>query len=152
MVERFGMQDHDAQLTQHALQNPTNRSSFQNIDGGEADAAAPTSGGYFPGPRMIVAAMQGVHAGRRLRPRGMLFGIVLALIFGPFGLIYASWTGALVLTGLTAAAGYITGGGMAALDSDTIMQPIWRLAVVASVIWMIVAIRTHNARLRSQAG
>lgn len=149
MVERYGIQDHDAQLTQHALQNPTNASSFQNIGGSDGNAAPqPASGGYFPGPRMIIAVLRGVHAGGRLRPRSMWLGIVLALIFGPFGMIYISWTGAVVLTGLTVVAGYIHGGSMAALDRDSIMEPIWRLAVIASVVWMFIAIRAHNSRLR----
>jgi hypothetical protein len=37
-------------------------------------------------------------------------GIVLALIFGSFGVIYANWTGTVVLTGLTVAADYVHGG------------------------------------------
>jgi membrane protein DedA with SNARE-associated domain len=82
----------------------------------------------------------------------MWLGIALAVIFGPFGLIYASWIGAAVLTGLTVLAGYIRGGSWAALDRDSIMVPIWRLAVIASVVWMFVAIHAHNSRLRRPPG
>jgi hypothetical protein len=153
MVERFGIQDHDARLTQHAQQNPTNSSGFQNLGGGDAAAPSSPSGGYFPGPRMIIATFRAVHEGRKRIPKRMWLGIVLALVFGPFGLIYATWTGAVVLTGLTILAGFIRGGGhWAALDSDGVMQPIWRLAVVAAVLWMIMAIRAHNARAHHLTG
>jgi hypothetical protein len=150
MTERFGIQDHDPRLTQHAQQNPTNQGTFRNIGDGGADTPPPSpSGGDFPGPRLIFATLRALRAARKLRRRNLVIAAVLALIFGPFGMIYTTWMGAAIVFGLSALAGYVRGGGMAALDNDVVMQPIWRYAVIVSVIWTLLAARAHNARLKS---
>ena len=69
----------------------------------------------------------------------------LALVFGPFGVVYTSFIGAVVLFALTALVGIQT-GGVRALDNDAIMVPIWRVMVVISVLWTVVAALRFNAR------
>ena len=145
MTEVFGIQDHDPQVTQHAQQNPTNQGTFANIGDGGADIPPLSpSGGAFPGPRLIITTLRAVHAGRQRRRRSLIIAAVLALIFGPFGMIYTTWRGAAIVFGLTALAGYVKGGGMAALENDAVMQPIWRYAVIVSVIWTLLVGRAHN--------
>jgi hypothetical protein len=147
MVERFGVQDHDPQQTQHALQNPTNASNFQNIGGAGADVPPQSArGGELPSFGLLVTVMRAVLESRRRRRRSLPVAVILALVFGPFGLVYTTWMGAGTMTALTALAGFVKGGSMAALENDIVMQPIWRCAVVASVVWTILAARVHNAR------
>ena len=146
-MERFGVPDHDAQVTNHALQNPTAQGSFANIGGGGdtswGQPAASYSGGGYTQP--------GVHGGMPLvlnkpRTKSTVIAIVLALVFGPFGVLYTSFVGAVVLFAVTALIGIVTGGGVQALDHDSIMMPIWRMMVVVSVIATVILAKRFNAR------
>jgi hypothetical protein len=148
MVERYGIQDHDPQLTQHALQNPTKTSSPQNIGGGDDDVPPPSArGGEVPSFGLIVNVTRLLLASGRLRRNSLPVAVILALVFGPFGLVYTTWIGAGIVTALTALTGFVRGGSMAAVSDDVVMQPIWKFAVVASVVWTILAVRAHNARI-----
>ncbi len=142
------MQDHDAQLTQHALQNPTSTSKAQNIGGADANAPAHSArGGGLPSFSLLVSVIRLLLANSRLRRKKLPVAVILALVFGPFGLAYTTWIGAAIMTALTALAGFARGGSMAAVGNDAVMQPIWKCAVVVSVVWTILAARAHNARL-----
>jgi hypothetical protein len=153
MVEHFGIQDHDPTLTQHALQNPTNPSLYQNIGGGEANAPLLTPRtGDAPSLGMITDVFGAVRAGRKRIRKKIPVAVILALLFGPFGLIYTTWMGAIVMTALTAFAGFVRGGSMAAISSDVVMQPIWKCAVVVSIVWTILAARAHNTRIATLQG
>lgn len=153
MVERFGIQDHDPQQTQHALQNPTNQGSFQNISG---------PGGDYPQTVQYTGRVANFTTWDIIKllwkgppipqPKSMVKAVLLAFFFGPFGLVYASRIGGLVMFGLTALAGFVRGGGMNGLDSDSVMGPIWKLAVAGSIVWAVISVRTRNARLKNPGG
>jgi hypothetical protein len=153
-MERFGIQDHDAQVTNHALQNPTNAGSWANIGGGDDSAwtssgsFANTSGGGGYGPASVTYSGMPVLADIP-RSKTIVIAVILALVFGPFGVAYTSFIGAVVLFGVTALAGIAT-GGVRALDNDAIMVPIWRVMVVVSVIWTVIAARRFNAREKAR--
>jgi hypothetical protein len=136
MVERYGIQDHDKGVQSTRFQNPTNQGTITNIGGGGDDAAyAPRSS-----PRAWIGDG---HTEYTPTEKSLVKTILLALVFGPFGLAYTTLRGAAVVFGLMILAGIVR-GGFDGLGNDAVMIPIWRVAVVASVVWTIIARRTHN--------
>ena len=153
MVERYGIQDHDPQQTQHSLQNPTNQGNFQNISG--AEGGYPQNVQYRGGVAnfSVWSVIKQLWTGPQVpQPKNMVKAVLLALVFGPFGLMYASRIGALVMFGLTALAGFVRGGGIGGLDNDDVMGPLWKFAVAGCVAWAVIATRAFNARLKNPGG
>jgi hypothetical protein len=137
MVERFGIQDHSPQLTQHALQNPTNPGNYNSLGGGDGAVYAPTYGG---GPPPDVA---GIPAGPYTK--GYITAVLLAALFGPFGLLYTTRKGALFLLAVFAAIGYYL-GGEDFLDKESIMGPMTLWGRGLAIVWTIFAARAFNRR------
>jgi hypothetical protein len=152
MNERWGIQDHDKQSGPQTMQNQTNQGNFQNISGGGSDY---TQGTQFRGSTANFTIWDVIKllwkAPPSQQPKSLVKAVLLALVFGPVGLAYASRIGALVVFGLTALAG-VASGGMRGLDNDSVMGPIWKLAVVGSVAWAVIATRAFNARLKNPGG
>jgi hypothetical protein len=145
MTERFGIQDHDAQLTQHAAQNPTPQGTFQNISGG--DYYVPPDSGSTPSYSSSSTGYVGSSAPAFTGPyiKGFIAPVLLALFFGPFGLFYTTWKGALVLLLLCGLAG-VAMGGLNFVNNDVV---IFQLSIVArpvSIVWTILARRAYNRR------
>ena len=129
MVERFGMQDHDVGIGSTRLQNPTNAQTH-------ITPGAPEAG---------FAYSQGVFAPEKAE-KGIVTSVLLALVFGPFGLLYTTWKGGAVMIALMVLAGYLRGGSMQAVESEAVMGPIWSCSVVVSVIWTFLAAKAFNQR------
>jgi hypothetical protein len=138
MVQRFGIQDHDTGIQSTRHQNPTAQGSFQNLGGGDGFTS------NYSGPSSVIYNAQSAYDGPR--SKGMIASVLLALFFGPFGLAYTTFRGAAIVLGLLILAGVIRGGGFGGLDHDSVMEPLWKIAVVVSVAWTIYAGKQFNAR------
>lgn len=96
------------------------------------------------------------------RTKSYILAVFLALIFGPLGLFYASKKGALVtllfLVGvpvslnmfLSSAAVRFTSNPFAILENSTVMDQFWRLSVLISVIWSVVAVIRFNRKSKAE--
>lgn len=146
MVERYGIQDHSPQLIQHALQNPTAQGNVHNLGGGGDDAYASTSGWATQTSSDSGPVSPAFTYPAAPPSRGFVLPVILALAFGPFGLLYTTWRGGIALIALMVLAGRIRGGSMEAVSSDTVMQPIWAAGVAISVVWTCLAVMAYNRR------
>jgi hypothetical protein len=148
MVERFGMQDHDVGIGSTRLQNPTNQGNCHNLGGGGGDDAvyAPTySGG---GGNVASVSLAPVCPSK-----SMVLSIILAMLFGPIGLLYASRKGAAVVAALMVGAGLVRGGGNPqALLDDAVMNPIWVVARIVSIGWAAGAVIVYNRNAKEAWG
>ncbi|TAL27981.1 MAG: hypothetical protein EPN97_15630 [Alphaproteobacteria bacterium] len=146
MVERFSIQDLNIQdpspqLTQHALQNPTPQGNFHNLGGGGGDAVyAPTYSGGGGGNTACISLPPVA------RSKSMVLSVILAMLFGPIGLLYASRKGAAVVAALMVGAGLVQGGSLHALLDDAVMNPIWVVARIISIVWAAGAVIAYNRR------
>ena len=145
MTERFGIQDHSAQLTQHALQNPTPQGTFQNISGGDyylpPDNSSSTS--YSGDCSDYVVSSAPAFTGPYTK--GFIAPVLLALLFGPFGLFYTTWKGALVLLLLCGLAG-LAMAGPHFVNNDVVIFQLSLVARPVSIVWAIFARRAYNRR------
>lgn len=73
------------------------------------------------------------------QPKSMGVTLILTILFGPLGLLYASVAGGLILIVFGVVVGLFTLGIGAVL------------AWVLSIIWGMIAVRNHNAKLAKQA-
>lgn len=141
MTERFGIQDHDRQAGPQTMQNPTNQTTFQNIGGGDAGGQSwGTLGQYgFWTPDRNARGYEGPYVPREKK---LLVAIILAGIFGPFGLAYTTWRGAGLMILLSGIGAKLAGEGHDGF--------IWPLAVVTSIVWTIFGTRAHNTFREAQ--
>jgi hypothetical protein len=145
MTERFGIQDHSPQLTQHALQNPTPQGTFQNISGGDyySPPAGDSSPGYSGDSSDYIGSSVPAFTGPYTK--GYIAPVMLALLFGPFGLFYTTWKGALVLLLLCGLAG-LAMAGPNFVNNDVIIFQLSLVARPVSIVWTIFARRAYNRR------
>ncbi len=89
------------------------------------------------------------------RLKSYFLGIVCTMVFGPFGLFYASKKGALImllvlfgvpitLGALVLAPAHQAVNPLSILDNTRIMNPMWSVSVFCSVIWSIISVRLYN--------
>lgn len=135
MVERFGMQDHDVGIGSTRLQNPTN--PHVHTMPGAAD--------YSQGAQNFQYSA-GVFAPDMPLHKNIVKAALLALLCGPFGLLYTTWRGGALLIALTALAGRIHGGSFDAISNEDVMHAIWPFSVSLSVVWTILAAIAYNRR------
>jgi hypothetical protein len=146
MSERFGIPDHDAQLPDHAPQNPT-----------PSDPVGGMGGFEFPtyGPPAYAGAPAGSYAGASAVPyvrpkRSMILAVVLATVLGPLGLFYVN-----ILSGIAAMViipvVVRTLAFMVAFELGGDMNTVYRLAVpilwCITIPWSIVGVKIRNARI-----
>jgi hypothetical protein len=157
MSERFGIPDHDPQVPDHALQNPTpsdpvgGMGNFGSTYG--TPAYAGTSAGSYAGT--AVGSYDGTGGGSYVRQkRSMILAVVLATIFGPLGLFYVN-----ILSGIAALlivpAVVRTLAVMIALGSGGSMNAVYRVALpimwFITIPWAIIGVKIRNGRIdRSQ--
>jgi hypothetical protein len=110
-----------------------------------------------PGP---VGSGGGFVAHSGPRRKGYFFPLILALLFGPLGLFYTSGKGALAMllflvgvpVGLSVI-GVLPFGSVnhpfAVLDHSSVMDGMWKISVVFSMVWAAVAVNRHNARIKA---
>jgi hypothetical protein len=88
--------------------------------------------------------------------------LILTFLFGPLGLFYATKKGALAMLFLLVAvpvalgvAGVLPGGSashpFAILDHSSVMDRMWSISVVLSMLWSVIAVNRHNAALKTGA-
>jgi len=110
-------------------------------------------GGYAPSGTDAVGVGYG---GPTPGPKRYWLALVLTFFFGPLGLFYATKKGALIMLLLLvgvpvtlSVAGILPYGSVAhpfaILDHDGIMNQMWSLSVLLSMIWSIVGVRRYNA-------
>ena len=133
MTERFGIQDHDRQAGPQTMQNPTNPGTFQNISGGGDGGMSWGTLGRFGGGWSPDPNWRGYEGPFVPREKKLLVAIILAGIFGPFGLAYTTWRGAGVMLLLAGICARITSGGNDGW--------VWPAMVVGSIAWTIFAAR-----------
>ena len=131
MSERFGFPDHSPQhAPDHALQNPTpsyspepaSIESWQTFSSGTWSSAGSGTHTATPGRKSIGVAL------------------ILTMLFGPLGLLYATKLGALiVLIGVPMVFGVLT--------RAPVGGPATSFMWLISMIWAVVAVRAHNAKL-----
>jgi len=144
MSERFGIPDHDAQIPDHALQNPTPSDPVGGMGGFQVPAYSPPI--YAGG----MAGTYGTYIPRKMLKRSMTLAVVLATVLGPLGLFYVN-----ILNGIAALVivptvirhlaffiGLRPGGDMSTL---TILLIMWCITVP----WSIVGVKIHNGRIQS---
>ena len=154
MSERFGIPDHDPQIPDHALQNPTPADPV----GGMGDFGLPTYGtpayagtsaGSYAGTS--AGSYAGSPAGPYVRQkRSVILAVVLATIFGPLGFFYVN-----ILSGIAALAiipvVVRTLAFTIALGSGGTMSTVYRVAVpimwCITVPWSIIGVKIRNARI-----
>jgi hypothetical protein len=80
------------------------------------------------------------------RPKSVIIGILAAIFFQPFGLLYATVWGGIIMT-LLLAAGYVVyylvGPSPSAFIFFWIQPP-------ANIIWSIIAVTRHNKKLMKE--
>lgn len=133
MTERFGIQDHDPQITQHALQNPTNPGQFSNIS---SDQPYGPHGGFTAinfDPAFV----------ERMTRRNMRTAVILALLFGPLGMFYTSRKAAYIALAATLLLSLLQAGSL--LDLGIFFGPSWDLARLVAIGWNIHAMRIYQA-------
>ena len=92
--------------------------------------------------------------------KGYIVALILTFLFGPLGLFYATKKGALVMLVLLVgvpvvlgAVGVLPGGSashpFAILDHDSIMNRMWSLSVVVSMVMSVVGVGRYNAKVKS---
>lgn len=92
-------------------------------------------------------------------PKHYWLGLILAAIFGPLGLFYASKKGALLLLVLLFAVPLTlaTLGGwhgaflrhpLNVLGNDRVMDGMWRLCVLGSLVWCVFGVRRYNKQFK----
>jgi len=154
MSERFGIPDHDTQLPDHALNNPTpsdpvgGMGSFEFPPSGPPAYAGIPAGSYTGTP---AGSYAGTSAGHYVRPkRSMILAIVLATVFGPLGLFYVnilSGIAALVIIPVVVRSLAFT----IALGSGGDMNTVYRVAVpimwCITLPWSIIGVKIRNARI-----
>lgn len=146
MSERFGIPDHDTQLPDHALKNPTPSDPV----GGMGSFEFPTYG-----PPAYAGAPAGSYAGTPTGPyirhkRSMILAVVLATVFGPLGLFYVNilnGIAAMVIVPVVVRALAFT----IALGSGGGMNTVYLVAVAImwciTVPWSIVGVKIRNGRI-----
>ena len=77
--------------------------------------------------------------------KGMIRAVLLAMIFGPFGLFYVSWKSACILL-LVAGAAIMALGGVQGFSSDVVLTPVTFVARTVSTIWAVVVCIMYNRR------
>jgi len=92
------------------------------------------------------------------RPKRYWLALLLAAIFGPLGLFYASKKGALLLLALLFAVPYAmaTMGVWPAfhrhplyvLANDAVMDRMWRVCVMASLVWCVSGVHRYNKQFK----
>ncbi len=149
MSERFGIPDHDAQIPDHAPQNPTPQGSFGGTGGFDVPAYNPPIYGGGGGTAGTYNAYS-TYTPRRLLKRSMIVGVVLATVLGPLGLFYVNLLNGIValvifvpvIRFLAAIIGVRPGGDMTAVALVVIMWCI-------TIPWSIIGVKIHNARIQS---
>jgi len=146
MSERFGIPDHDPQIPDHALQNPTPPDPV----GGMGGFGLPTYGtpAYAGTP---AGSYAGIPAGPYVRQkRSVILAVVLATIFGPLGLFYVN-----ILSGIAALAiipvVVRTLAVAIALGSGGTMNTVYHVAFpimwCITIPWSIIGVKIRNARI-----
>ena len=128
---------------------------------------APSGGSWAPAPSVPYSgggggnyAGSGTAAGTYTpRPKSYVLALILGAVFGPFGLLYVSARGALLLLlllgGVPVTLAKLGAYGPAlhrfpleVLGRDAVMNPMWRLCVMASLVWAVIGVWRHNRRLK----
>ena len=162
MSERFGIADHDAQLPDHAPQNPTPSDPLGGAGGFDFPAYNPPTyagapAGSYAGTTVgsyagtSAGPYAGTAAGRYVRPkRNMILAVVLATVLGPLGLFYVN-----ILSGIAALV-IIPGvvrflAFTIAFGSGGDMNTVYRVAVPIlwsiTIPWSIIGVKIRNARI-----
>lgn len=94
-------------------------------------------------------------------PKSVGVAFVLTFFFGPFGMLYSTVAGGLIMLGVILAVAVLTGivvglitlvtlgfGAVLALLAPLVGIALW----VVCIIWGCMAASSHNARLRAQYG
>ena len=145
MSERFGIPDHASQhAPDHATQNPTAQGSW-----GQGASAA--DGGWPPSQPAAPGSAQGNYTPMTFAPRRKSFiaAIVLAMLFGPFGLFYVSFlNGVAALFVVVPLTRWLAFGVVAALggrvEPMTVVIPIvWCITVP----WAVIGVPWRNKKL-----
>lgn len=94
------------------------------------------------------------------RPKHYWLALILAAIFGPLGLFYASKKGALLLLVLLFAVPYTLASmgvwpvfhrhPLDVLGNDRVMDGMWRLCVLASLVWCVFGVRRYNKQFQAE--
>jgi hypothetical protein len=125
-------------------------------------APAPSYGAPAQGP---VASGGGSLAYRgpiRPRPKGYFVALLLTFLFGPLGLFYATKKGALAmllfLVGVPvalSAMGVLPFGSashpFAVLDHGSVMDPMWKISAILSMLWAVIAVNRRNAGMQASS-
>jgi hypothetical protein len=96
------------------------------------------------------------------RSKGYFAALILTFFFGPLGLFYATKKGALAmllfLVGVPVVLsniGVLPFGSaqhpFAVLDHSSVMDGMWKISVVFSMIWAVMAVNRYNARLNANS-
>jgi len=112
-----------------------------------------------PGPVAGGGGFVGYSGPRR---KGYVVALILTFLFGPLGLFYASRKAALAmllfLVGvpvLLSVIGVLPFGSvshpLAALDHSSVMDGMWKVSVVFSMVWAVVAVNRYNAGIKASA-
>jgi hypothetical protein len=98
----------------------------------------------------------------RPRRKGYITALILTFLFGPLGLFYATKKGALAMLFLLVAVpvalgvvGVLPGGSpshpFAILDHSSVMDRMWSIAVVFSMLWSVLAVNRYNAAVKARS-
>ena len=110
--------------------------------GGGGGGAAPNYGGVAAG-------------GYVRRKKSYILGVILPALFGPFGLMYVTFRGALLMVGLMLATPYML-ARMGAygpafqrmplniIGREAVMNGWWTLAAMISLVWCVIGVWRHN--------
>jgi hypothetical protein len=95
------------------------------------------------------------------RTKSYILSTLLTMIFGPFGLFYATAKGDLVLLfflfGFPAIMGFLglapgvpqAGHPLAMLNNEPVMENMWSVSVFCSVIWSLIAVMRYNRKVKA---
>jgi len=92
------------------------------------------------------------------RKKSYLLGVILPALFGPFGLMYVTFRGMLLMLGLMLGTPYMlarmgTYGPafsrvpLNIIGRDAVMNKWWTLAAMISVVWCVIGVWRHNRNI-----
>jgi len=124
--------------------------------GGSWSPPAPSYGGGGGG---AAPTYSGGSVGTYIRrKKSYVLGVILTALFGPFGLMYVTFRGMLLMLGLLLGTPYMlarTGAygpafkrmPLEIIGRDAVMNRWWALAAVISVVWSVIGVWRHNRQM-----
>lgn len=124
--------------------------------------APPSTPAYYPAPGPVSYSAGAYQGPIKRRAKHYFVALILTFLFGPLGLFYATKKGALTMLLLLVAVpvvlgmvGVLPGGSpnhpFSILDHSSVMDRMWSISVVFSMLWSMIGVNRYNAALKARS-